>query len=87
MSWSFATVSGRLAEVFFDKVPAGPVIWAHCYIQRAEYTKREQKMIDDDLRKNRLTYRNKMYYDQVGKRWFKKAKRPAWLKNYRNKKT
>lgn len=78
MSWSFATVNGCLAEVFFDKTTTGPIIWAHCYIQRAEYTKREQKMIDHDVRKNRLTYRNKMYYDQVGKRWLKKAKLRAF---------
>lgn len=80
-------MNGHLTEVFFDKTPAEPVIWAHCYVKHAEYTKREQKMIDGDLRKNRLTYRNKMYYNQVGKKWLKKAKRPAWLKKYHNKKT
>ncbi len=65
MSWTFAIVNNRLAEVFFDKEKDKIVFRGHCYVERREYkTKQEQKMIKDDTDKYRFTYRNGKYFDQ-----------------------
>ena len=66
MSWCFALINGRLAEVFFDKEKSGPKIFGHCYIRKEEYTtKRERKMIEKDTKRFQLSYRNKMYRDKI----------------------
>ena len=63
--WSFAIVNGRLAEIHFKK---GLGIWAHAYVKRTEYsTKREQKMIDEDIKKCVFSYRKGYYYDKIRK--------------------
>jgi len=62
MYWSFAIINGRLAEVFFDKKGDTPVFLGHCYVRKEEYpTKREQRMIERDIKKNRLSYRKGEY--------------------------
>jgi len=63
MSWCFAKVNNRLAEIFFDEGKnKEPLIIGHCYVRRDEYkTKKEQKWIDVDLKKIKVVYRNKQY--------------------------
>jgi len=60
MSWCFAIVNGRLAEIFFDKKKKNG-IWGHCYVKREKYSKAEQKMIDSDIKKCKFTYRKGNY--------------------------
>ena len=62
MSWCFATINGRLAEIYFNETKKGPKFLGHCYVQKSEYkTKREQKWIQENLVKHRFSYRNKQY--------------------------
>ncbi len=61
MSWTFAVINGRLGEVHFDMDKKIPEPIAHYYIQRNEYSKREQKMMDKDIKNNVFVYRNEKY--------------------------
>ncbi|MEK7586998.1 MAG: hypothetical protein AAB453_03975 [Patescibacteria group bacterium] len=62
MSWSFAIINNRLAEVFFDKKKGKILFWAHCYVKASEYkTKQEKNWIKNDTAKIRLIYRNQKY--------------------------
>jgi hypothetical protein len=60
MSWCFAIVNNKLAEIHFnDKTRE---VWAHCYVKKNEYkSKQEQKWIKQDTAKARFVYRNKKY--------------------------
>jgi len=60
--WCFAVVNGRLAEIYFKEKYG---IYAHGYIERKEFDKREQKMIDADIRKYQFFYRKGCYFDKV----------------------
>jgi hypothetical protein len=62
--WCFAIVNGRLAEIHFAKNLG---IWAHCYIKRSEFSKKEQKMIDADIKKCVFSYQKGYYYDKIRK--------------------
>ena len=59
--WCFATMNGRLAEISFDSKYG---VYAHCYVKRGEFNKREQKMIDSDIKKYQFTFRNGYYFDK-----------------------
>ncbi|MFH1182707.1 MAG: hypothetical protein V1690_00390 [Candidatus Moraniibacteriota bacterium] len=60
--WCFAIVNGKLSEIYFDKNKKGkPEIHSHCYVKRNEYSKKEQKMIDIDIKKHHFTWRNGIY--------------------------
>ncbi len=59
--WSFATVNGRLAEIFFKEKYG---IYGHCYVKRKEYNKGEQKMIDSDTQEYSFTYCKGYYIDK-----------------------
>lgn len=59
--WCFAIVNGRLAEIHFDSKYG---IWGHCYVERKEYNKKEQKMIDSDIKKYQFIYRKGYYFDK-----------------------
>ena len=62
MSWCFALINNRLAEIFFEKCGRKIKILAHCYVKREEYkTKKELCWIDRETKKFRLSYRNKHY--------------------------
>ena len=63
MSWCFAKVNNRLAEIFFDEGKnREPLIIGHCCVRKDEYkTKKEQKWINDDTKKVKIAYRNKKY--------------------------
>ncbi len=61
--WSFAIVNSRLAEIYFDKKYG---VYSHCYVRRLEYkSKREQGIIDEDIRKCQFTYRKGHYFDKL----------------------
>lgn len=63
--WCFAVVNGRLVEIHFKR---GLGIWAHTYVKRNEYfTKREQKTINEDIRKYVFSYQKGFYYDKIKK--------------------
>ena len=60
--WNFAIVNGKLAEIHFAIQKTGIRVWGHCFVKREKFrTKAEQKMIDVDIKNNRLTWRNKKY--------------------------
>lgn len=62
MSWCFARVNNRLAEIYFKNVKGKPQINAHCYVNRKDYkTKQEQGWIKKDTAKYRITYRKGKY--------------------------
>ena len=60
--WCFAIVNGRLAEIHFKKKYG---IWAHAYMKRSEFSKKEQKMIDSDIKKCQFSYRKGYYFDKI----------------------
>lgn len=60
--WCFATVNGRLAEIYFKKKYG---VHSHCYVKREEFNKREQKMIDADIKKCQFVYRKGYYLDKL----------------------
>jgi hypothetical protein len=66
MSWCFAIVNNRLAEIYFDKKKTGkPEIMGHCYVKREDFkTKGEQNAIKEDTAKYRFVYRNKEYKEK-----------------------
>ena len=60
MSWCFAIVNNKFAEIYFDRKKNGQIeIKGHCYPKRDEFkTKTEQKQIAQDTKKFRFVYRN-----------------------------
>lgn len=61
MSWCFAIVNNRLAEIYFndDKTRS---IFGHCYVKKSEYkSKQEQKWIKQDTAKLQFLYRKRKY--------------------------
>lgn len=62
MSWSFAIVNNKLAEIFFEKKRGVPVFIGHCYVKKTEYkTKEEKNWIKEDTSKYKFIYRKGMY--------------------------
>jgi len=63
MHWCFAMINGRLAHVFFDiKRGNKKHIFGHSYIKASELrTAREKRVMKNDIKKTRLSYRNKKY--------------------------
>ena len=62
MSWCFAIINSKLAEIYFERTKGNPNILGHCYVQKEEFiTKKEQKMIKQDTVNNQLVYRNGEY--------------------------
>lgn len=58
--WAFATINNKLAEFHFNS--KNKDILGHCYVKLEEYkTKREQKMIKDDIAKYKFTWRKGKY--------------------------
>jgi len=60
--WCFAIVNNRLAEIHFNKKLG---IWAHCYVNRNEFSKREKKMINEDMKKCVFSYRKGFYNNKL----------------------
>ncbi|MFH1903143.1 MAG: hypothetical protein ABIK20_03700 [Candidatus Omnitrophota bacterium] len=67
MSWCFAIVNNKFAEIYFDRKKNDQIeIKGHCYPKRDEFkTKTEQKWIAQDTKKFRFVYRNKKYYKKT----------------------
>lgn len=63
MSWCFAKVNNKLAEIYFNKKKNGKnKIFAHCFVKRKDLkTKEEQKWIIEDTKKIKAIYKNKKY--------------------------
>lgn len=63
MSWCFAIVNNKLAEIYFEKKKNGKNgIFAHCYIKRKDFkTKKERKQINEDTKRVKVIYRGKKY--------------------------
>ncbi|MEK7134503.1 MAG: hypothetical protein AAB819_02155 [Patescibacteria group bacterium] len=60
MSWQFALVNGKLAEVFFEHKK----ILGFCYVKASQYkTKKERAWIKSDTQKLHLSYRKKIFRD------------------------
>lgn len=60
MSWQFAFVNNKLAEVFFERKK----ILGFCYVKASEYkTKKEKAWIESDIQKLRISYRKKIFRD------------------------
>ena len=65
-SWAFAIVNGRLAEIYFNSDGGVRDIYGHCCVKRSEYkTKSEHNMIDKDIKKFHLSYRNNKYKEKM----------------------
>ncbi len=62
MNWCFAIVNNKLAELHFERTKGEPKMLGHCYVKKEEYkTKKEQKMIEEDIVNNQLVYKNGEY--------------------------
>lgn len=61
LRWCFALINGQLGEIYFEKNKKEASIKGHCYIDRKEFTKREQRMIDVDIKNHTFFYQNKKY--------------------------
>ncbi len=62
MSWCFALVNNRLAEIFFKEGKKKAEIFGHCYVQEKEYkTKREKNWIKKDTALFKFVYRSRKY--------------------------
>lgn len=62
MSWCFAIINNKLAEIYFDHAKGEPKILGHCYVKKEEFkTKKEQRMIKEDIINNQLIYRKGNY--------------------------
>lgn len=74
MGWAFATINNKLAEFHFNSKSKD--ILGHCYVKLEEFkTKREQKMIKDDIAKYKFTWK-KGEYKQVPVVRIPKSKKP-----------
>lgn len=76
MSWCFALINGRLAELFFDREEgeSEPKIIGHSCVSISEYkTKRDQKLIEKDTKRYQFSYRNKIYRDKIRKKVLKRS--------------
>ena len=67
MSWCFAIVNNKLAEIFFDKTSKGKAkIRGFCYVKKNEYkNKKERKWIKEDTAKVQLMWRKGKYTSKL----------------------
>ncbi len=62
MTWSFALVNNKLAEVFFERKRGKNIFLGHAYVKESEYTtKKEKRWIKEETARVRLIYRNGEY--------------------------
>jgi hypothetical protein len=63
MSWCFAIINNKLAEIYFDRNKKGnPKFSGHCYIKKEDFKlKAEQKAIKEDTEKYQFVYRKGEY--------------------------
>lgn len=60
--WCFATVNNRLAEIYFNKKWG---LYGYCYVDRREFSKKEQIAIDQDIKGHQFSYRNGFFRDKI----------------------
>ena len=66
MNWSFATVNGKFAEIYFERDDKNKIVTIlnHGYVDRSKFmTKKEKMYIKHDLKKYRFSYRKSKYKD------------------------
>ncbi|MEK7558719.1 MAG: hypothetical protein AAB521_00265 [Patescibacteria group bacterium] len=57
MSWCFAIINSRLAEIYFEEKNGKIKFQGHCYVREDEYkSKRERSWLKTDTKKMRLNY-------------------------------
>lgn len=62
MNWSFAIINNKLAEIYFERTKGELKFLGHCYVKKEEFkTKKEQRMIREDIVNNQLIYRSSKY--------------------------
>lgn len=62
MSWCFAKVNNKLAEIYFKKEKGKLKIFGHCFVKKNEYkTEKEQKWIKEDTLKFQFIYKQGKY--------------------------
>ena len=62
MSWCFAIINNKLAEIYFEKNKSGIKFLGHCYVKESEYILKEEKQwIKKDIAKVQLVYRKGNY--------------------------
>ena len=68
MSWCFAIINNRIAEIYFEKNKKEVKFLGHCYVKESEYTlKEERDCIKKDIVKHRFTYRKGVYKNRITK--------------------
>jgi len=61
MTWCFAIINNRLAEIYFEGEGKKEIL-GHCYVDGKEYkTKQEKKWIKEDTVKHKFKYYKKRY--------------------------
>ena len=67
MSWRFALINNRLAEIYFEHDKKGrPLFEGHCYIDDVQdWTAEEKKCIPRDIKKYQFSYRKGFYRDKL----------------------
>ena len=67
MAWCFTLLNNRLAELYFEYDKAGrPLISGHGYVDNIrDWSKHEQRLITQDLKKYRFSYRKGRYRDML----------------------
>ena len=69
MSWCFAIINNKLAEVYFEKKKGKIKFLGHCYVRRSDYrSKREKEWIKKDTIRVQFIYRNGAYKSKPGPR-------------------
>jgi len=63
MCWSFATINGRIGEIYFNKDKNGRIRFeGHSYVKRSDFTiPAELRALEKDIKKYKVIYRNKRY--------------------------
>lgn len=63
MNWCFATINGRLGEIYFEKKKNGQTKFlGHCYVKKEDFkTKEELRALDEETKKFKIIYKNKQY--------------------------
>ncbi|MEK7513789.1 MAG: hypothetical protein AAB580_02770 [Patescibacteria group bacterium] len=81
MSWCFAKINNKLAEIYFEEKQGKPKIFGHCFVRKSEYkTKKELNWIDKDIKKFKIIYKKGKYWSENPK-----SNRLICLKSYSQK--
>ncbi len=62
MTWCFAIINNRPAEIYFEKKRDKTEITGHCYAKREEFDDEEERQaFDEDTAKYKFSYRRGEY--------------------------